>query len=79
MIERKAGRRHHWVSTKAVPGVAKANAHIPEYVLKNNKYLTEWISTHVGKNPRQIRLKPLTVVPTRDDLKKLAQGPFMVS
>ncbi|KAJ3331674.1 spermatogenesis-associated protein 17 [Blyttiomyces sp. JEL0837] len=143
-LERMAGRRHHLVGTKAIPGVmakvteptipevetatvpfeslmsldSRGNyvdgefdgyegkvycpggkggdgigdggvggrnntamlpplVRVPESHLRNNKALREWVKSHVGTNPRGIRVKPPREEESDGTITKAAQGPFL--
>ncbi|KAI8928264.1 hypothetical protein BC831DRAFT_449110 [Entophlyctis helioformis] len=53
-------------------------AKIPESKLRDNQELQEWLESHVGKNPRRVRIKPVETPELSDQERvKLAQGPFL--
>ncbi|KAJ1341649.1 hypothetical protein BSLG_003761 [Batrachochytrium salamandrivorans] len=55
-----------------------SSAIIPESRLRQNPGLEQWINEHVSKNPRNIRIRPLsTPEPIGPEGQKLAQGPFL--
>lgn len=75
--------RAHSLEKATYPFDSKSNTaeiDITESLLCDNPTLTKWLQDHIQKNPSEITVRPphtpLSMNP--DDLKKLAQGPFMV-